>query len=141
MKRLFLAIVAVVLIVFAVTFLVIAINSWGRDFPGIAISIVIAFFAAIVASIVVITWAIPIHLLLRKLGYSNIAWYIVAAIIPSFGFIYGLKPFGNDKPIDLFMQASFCSVAGGLGAVAFWYILVYRQRVKLALCESNQDIE
>jgi hypothetical protein len=130
MKRLFISIIAVVLIVFAVTFLVFAINSWGHDFPGILISLVIAFFAALVALIVAVVWAIPIHLLLQKLGYSNITWYIVAAIIPSFAFIYGLKPFGNDKPIDLLMQASICSLAGGLSAIAFWYILVYRQRLK-----------
>lgn len=137
MKRLFIASVVVVLIVFAVTFLMSVINSWGRDFPGILISLVIAFFAAMVALIIVVVWAIPIHLLLQKLGYSNIAWYIVAAIIPSFAFIYGLKPFGNDKQIELLGQAFFCSLAGGLSSVAFWYILVYRQRIKIALCESK----
>jgi ABC-type glycerol-3-phosphate transport system permease component len=131
MKRLFIASVAVVIIVFAVTFFVCVIGSWGRDFPSILISLVIASFAAIVALIVVVAWAIPVHLLLQKFGYSNITWYIVAAIVPSFAFIYGLKPFGNDKPIDLFMQASFCSLAGSLGSVAFWYILVYRQRIKI----------
>lgn len=130
MKCLLTSSILVVLTVFVVTFFVTLVDALGSNYPIILISLLIASTAAIVALFVVAVWAIPIHLLLQKLGYSNIAWYIVAAIIPSFGFIYGLKPFGNDKPIDLFMQASFCSVAGGLGAVAFWYILVYRQRIK-----------
>lgn len=55
-------------------------------------------------------------------------WYVVAAIIPSFTFIYWLKPFGNDEQIELLGQAMFCSLAGGIGAVAFWYIVVYRMK-------------
>lgn len=129
MKRLLTSSILVVSTVFVVTFFVTLVDALGSNYPIILISLLIASTAAIVALFVVAVWAIPIHLLLQKLGYSNIAWYIVAAIIPSFAFIYGLTPFGNDKPIDLFMQASFCSLAGGLGAVAFWYILVYRQRI------------
>lgn len=130
MNRLLIASSTVILITFFVTFFACVIDSREHNFLSILMSFIIASTAAIVALFVVAVWAIPVHLLLQKLGYSNIAWYIVAAIIPSFTFIYGLKPFGNDKPIDLLMQASICSLAGGLGAVAFWYILVYRQRIK-----------
>lgn len=130
MKRLFISSVLVVLIVFAVTFIVSLIDAIGYDFPTVVISFLIASVAAIVALIVVVVWAIPVHFLLRRYGFSNIAWYVVAAIIPSFTFIYWLKPFGNDKPMELITQALFCSLAGGLGSVVFWYLVVYRQQIK-----------
>lgn len=128
-KLVFIGSSVVILVVFTVTLAACLMDSIGAGFP-IPIGFLIASFAAVVALIVVAVWAIPVHLLLQRFGFSNVGWYLLTAIIPSFTFIYGLKPFGNDKPIELLMQASFCSLAGGLGAVAFWYILVYRQRVK-----------
>jgi len=109
MNRLFISGAAVVLIVFAFTFIMSLIDSIGRDFPTAVISLVIAFFASTVALIVVVVWAIPVHLLLQKYGCSNVLWYIFAAIVPSFTFIYWLKPFGNDKQIDLLGQHCFAA--------------------------------
>ena len=128
MKQLSMASGTVVLTVFVVTFVVAAIDSIGGDYPS-GISLMIASVAAIVALIVVVVWAIPIHLLLQKYNRSNLAWYIFSAVIPSFAFIYIFKPFGHDTNIYLLGQALFCSFSGGLGAVAFWYIVVYRQRI------------
>lgn len=72
MKRLFISSVLVALIVFAVTFTACLLNSIGHDFPSVVICLVIASFAAIVALIVVIVWAIPIHFLLQRYGFLNV---------------------------------------------------------------------
>ena len=116
------------LTVFVVTFVVAAIDSIGSDYPA-GISLMIAFVAAVVALIIMIVWAIPVHMLLQKYNQSNVAWYILAAVIPSFAFIYIFKPFGHDTNLDMLKQALFCSFAGGLGAIGFWFITVYRQRI------------
>ena len=129
MKHLVIASGLVVLIVFMVTFVVALIDSIGSEYSGIRISLIMAGVAAIVASVVLVIWAVPVHLLLQKYSRSNVAWYILAAIIPSFIFIYLFKPFGHDTDIYLFGQALFCSFSGSLGAVAFWYVVVYRQRI------------
>lgn len=128
MKRLSIASGTVVLTVFVVTFVVAAIDSIGSDYP-IGISLMIASVAVIVALIVMVVWAIPVHLLLQKYSRSNVAWYIFSAVIPSFAFVYIFKPFGHDTNLDMLRQALFCSFAGGLGAIAFWFITVYRQRI------------
>lgn len=129
MKHLLIASLITVLIVFTVTFVVTAINAIGTDFSDIRFSLVISGVAALVASIVVLFWAIPIHLLLSRINQKFLGWYISSAVIPSFAFIYILKPFGRDTDIQLFQQALFCSFAGSLGALGFWYFAVYRQRI------------
>lgn len=116
------------LMVFVVTFVVAAIDSIGSDYPT-GISLMIASVAAIVALIVVVVWAIPVHLLLQKYSRSNVAWYIFSAVIPSFAFIYIFNPFGHDTNLDMLRQALFCSFGGGLGAIAFWFIAVFQQRI------------
>lgn len=129
MKRLLIASLLTILIVFAVTLVVTAIDSIGSDFSDIRITLFMAAFAAFIASIVVLFWAIPIHLLLNRFKHTQVGWYLLSAVIPSFAFIYIIKPFGQDLHIHLFQQALFCSFAGALGALGFWYIAVYRQRL------------
>lgn len=129
MKHLSIASAVSVLIVFTVTFLVSAIDSIGSDYSDLRISLVIAGVAALVACIVIIVWALPVHLALRKLKHQSLVLYLVAAVIPSFIFIFAFKPFGQDSGIDLLQQALFCSFLGCLGAASFWYIAVYRLRI------------
>jgi len=126
MKNILLASASVVLVVFIFTFLATVTSSTGYQ---IGVSFVISGVSAVVALIVVIFWAIPIHLIFKKLNIFKPAWYVVSAIIPSFVFIYAFKPFGNDTSSDLLIQALFCSLAGGLGALSFWYLAVYRLKI------------
>ena len=127
MKNLFIASALNVLIVFIVTFLVITIDSIGNDMGHIVISLTISALAAAVAFVVLLFWAIPLHLILKRLNYSNPIWYILLALIPSFMFIYAFKPFGIDSNIDLLQQALFCSFVGSLSAIIFWYFAVYKE--------------
>ena len=129
MKNLAIASVIVVLIVFTATFTVTFIDALGTDYSNILLPLFISSIAAIVALVVVLIWAIPVHLLLKRINQERVAWYILAAVVPSFFYIYVFKPFGNDLQIHLLLQALFCSFVGSLGAVAFWYIVVYRQRI------------
>lgn len=128
MKHLSVASVLVVVIAFVVTFVVTAIDSIGSDYD-IRISLVIAGVAALVAAIVVIFWVIPVHLILKFFNRSNLAWYILAAIVPGFAFVYALKPFGNDSNTTLLAQTLFCSFVGAIGATTFWYIAVFKLRI------------
>ncbi|WP_127560362.1 hypothetical protein [Saccharospirillum alexandrii] len=129
MKHLSMASAVTVLLVFTVVFLVSVIDSVGSDYSDFRISLVIAGVASLVACIVVIVWAIPVHFTLRQLKHQSLVWYLLAALIPGFTFIYAFKPFGQDSDIDLLQQALFCSFSGCIGAASFWYIAVYRQRI------------
>lgn len=128
MKHILIASLTTVLIVFTITFLVTAMDSIGTENPNLLIPLFISGVAALVSLIVVLFWAIPVHLLLGRIKQNYLGWYIVAAVLPSFAFIFILKPFGQDPGMVLMQQALFCSFAGSIGAVGFWYFAVYRQR-------------
>ena len=129
MKSLSLACLCTVLTVFVVTFVVSAVDSIGTAYSGINISLLTASVAAIVAIVVVIAWALPLHYVLKKLERQEFYWYLLAAVVPSVIFIYGFKPFGQDSSIDLMKQTLFCSICGLIGAAVFWYVAVYRTRI------------
>ena len=129
MKHLSVASLLVIVTAFVVTFVVTAIDSIGSDYSDIRISLLIAGVAALVAAITVIFWAIPVHLILKFFNRSNLAWYILTAIVPSFFFVYALKPFGHDSNTTLLSQALFCSLVGVIGATTFWYIAVFKLRI------------
>ncbi|MFK7992935.1 MAG: hypothetical protein AB8B87_02275 [Granulosicoccus sp.] len=128
MKHLLKASVTAILIVFTVTFVVIAIDSIGNPYTDILIILFMAGVAALVSSIVIFFWAIPIHLLLSRIKKTHPGWYIAAVVIPCFAFIFVLKPFGRDLNLHLLQQALFCTSVGCLGAVGFWYFAVHQQR-------------
>ncbi len=124
-KRLLFASFSVVLVVFLSTLLVMVIDSDHQASTWI-ISLFTAGVAAAIAALLVVFWAIPLHLVLVKFSYLNFIWYFLGAVIPSFAFIYGLKPFGDDSAKDLLLQASVCTIIGSMGAFVFWYIAVYK---------------
>jgi len=128
MKHLSVASGLVVLIVFVVTFVAATVDAIHTDY-SVFIALLTSGVASLVALVVVIFWAIPVHLILNRINKSGLVWYILAALIPSFAFIYALKPFGQDTNFDLLIQALFCSFAGTLGAIVFWYIAVYKKRI------------
>ena len=129
MKNLIIASLVSVLTVFVITFLVTLVDSLGTAYSNPLISISIAGIAALVSTIVVVVWAIPLHLLLSRFKKLNVSWYLLGAVVPAFFFIYAFKPFGNDTNSTLFIQALICTLYGSLGALSFWYIAVYRQRI------------
>ncbi|MDN4503640.1 hypothetical protein QX776_14600 [Alteromonadaceae bacterium BrNp21-10] len=130
MKHLLSASVFAVLSVFAIVFVVTLLATIGDDYSTIMTPILMSSVAAIVSLFILVVWAIPVHLILKRLNQESFFYYLLAAIIPSFIFIYGFKPFGNDPNIDLIKQALFCSFCGCVGAVVFWYITVYRKRIQ-----------
>ena len=127
MKQELIASVIVVGIVFLITFVTTLAGAVGGDYPEFILSAVIGGVAALVAAIVMLVWTLPVHMVFKRYGVSNIVWYVFLAIIPSFVFIFGFKPFGNDTYSDLIGQAFFCSLCGSLGAVAFWFFTVFRR--------------
>jgi len=86
--------------------------------------------ATIVALIVMVSWALPIHFLLKKNNLSSVKWYVLAGITPAFIFIYVFKPFGDDSAIDLLQQALFCSLVGAISAFCFWYFIAKKSLTK-----------
>ena len=106
----------------------VAIDSIGNEIGSIFLSFVIAAVAAGVALVVVLFWAIPLHLILKRFNLTNLTWYLLLALIPSFVFTYEVNPFSKLSNIGLFKQALFCSLVGSLGATFFWYIAIYKQR-------------
>jgi len=129
MKSLSIASLCTALTVFVVTFVVSAVGSIGTAYSGITISLLTASLAAIVAMVVVVVWALPLHYVLKKLNRQEFHWYLLAAVVPSVIFIYGFKPFGQDSSVDLMKQALFCSGCGLIGAAVFWYMAVFRLRI------------
>ena len=103
MKPLFIASITTILVVFMVTFIASSLDTASK--MHIVISLAIAGVATLVALFIVVFWAIPVHLLLKRSNQSHLLWYIVAAIVPSFIFIYGFNPFGYDSNIDLFLTS------------------------------------
>jgi len=131
MKSLSIASLCTALTVFVVTFVVSAVDSIGTAYSGITISLLTASVAAIVAMVVVVAWALPLHYVLKKLERQALHWYLLASVVPSLIFVYGFKPFGNDSSVDLAKQALFCSVCGLIGAAVFWYMAVFRLRITM----------
>lgn len=129
MKNIILASISVVIAVFIVTLLLSLIDSIGRDYSSIIISFVVSGIASVVAAIVTLIWAIPMHFILAKYHRIHLGWYLLLAVVPSFVFVYGFKPFGNDSAATLVMQTVVCSLVGSIGALVFWYVVVYKQRI------------
>lgn len=129
MQRIIFANMVVVTSSFLVTLLLCLPEHIAKDIYPFSIIFFIASFAALVALVVTVIWAIPMHLILSKYKLKSYGWYLLLAIIPSFIFIYCFKPFGNDKATDLAMQAVICSFIGSVGAFLFWYILVCKHRI------------
>jgi len=123
MKNILRASVAVVVVAFTVTLIICLIDSIGSDYSPL-LSFVIAGVAAVVAAVVTLVWAVPLHLILQKYKQEKLSWYLFLAVVPSVIFIYGFKPFGEDTTSDLAKQAAFCALVGSLGAFIFWYIAV-----------------
>lgn len=129
MKRILFASTVVVVVSFLVTLILCLPEYINKNAYPLSMAFFIAGVASMVALVVTVIWAIPMHLILWKYNYDSYAWYLMLAIIPSLIFIYVFKPFGNDTATDLAMQAAICSFVGSVGASLFWYVIVYKQRI------------
>lgn len=126
MKSTFVAILATIFTTFLITFIVTYIGTLNSEYYDFKMALLMSSVAAFVSLIVTICWSLPIHLYLKKHNKVSLGWYALIAVIPSLGFIYLLKPFGEDSASDLFTQALFCTSVGVVAAVVFWYFAVYQ---------------
>ncbi len=118
-NAIFIALAAVFLVTFSITY----VDSLRSDVWGIEMALLTGGVATLVALIVMISWALPIHFLLKKYNLTSLTWYVLAGIAPAFIFVYAFKPFGEDTAIDLLQQALFCSLVGAISAFCFWYFI------------------
>lgn len=125
-KLLIRATIDALVVVFLAVLIYTLMDSAGSDFGDPRVSIVIAGIAVLVAGVVMLVWAVPVHLLLSKFKCHNIIWYLIAAVIPGIVFVCGFRPFGDDTRFDLMVQAVQCSAVGVIAMLPFWYRLVYR---------------
>lgn len=129
MKHIFIASLSTIVMVFLISLLLFLVSFAGGAYSNFLIALSTAFVATVVATVSVILFAIPIHLILSHYQYKNVLWYIFSALICASVFIYGFKPFGNDTPSDLFIQLLICSSIGSIGAVVFWFFAVHRKGI------------
>ena len=141
MKKIILATVCSVIATFLATFFTVIVNVLYKMPDDISLSLSIGLFMSLVAGVigffVILIWALPVHYYLYKFNKLNVMWYLLTAVIPSFGFIYIFKPFGHDSQIYLFQQALFCSFIGCVAAFVFWYIVVYKNRLTRQLTNAS----
>lgn len=129
MKHILIASLTSIVVVFFISLLLFLVSFAGGAYSGFLLALSAAFVATVVASISIILFAIPIHLVLSHYNYKNVTWYIISALICDSVFIYGFKPFGNDTQSDLFTQLLICSSIGSIGAVVFWFFAVHRKGI------------
>jgi len=126
MKSTFIAILATVFTAFVVTFVVSYIDTPNPVYYDLRVALLISSVAAFISLIITICWSLPIHIYLKKYNKVSFVWYAFIAVIPSLGFVYILKPFGDDSAADLSIQALFCTFVGVVAAAVFWYFAVYQ---------------
>lgn len=129
-KRIIFASIAVVFSSFLVTLLLCLPDHFAQDVYSFSMVFLIASVASLIALVVTVIWAIPMHCILSKYKFESCGWYLLLAVISSCVFIFLFKPFGHDKASDLIIQTILCSFVGSVGAFLFWYIVVYKQRIK-----------
>lgn len=118
--------------VFAATFFGFVIETSGSAYSDIRIPFYSASIAGAFSLAVVIFWALPIHFILNRFNKEGYSWYLIAGVIPSFIVISAFIALGNTVGDGLLIQVLFLVSLGGLGSCVFWYIAVYRPRIKHA---------
>lgn len=126
MKNILVASASVLGTVFILVFLAAGIDSIGSDFSDIRITALIAGVATLIALVALAIWAIPLHLLLSRIGKTKLIWYLLPSLLPGFIFVYWFKPFGRDLDLHLLSQAAFCSFIGAAAGMVFWYFAVVK---------------
>lgn len=81
-----------------------------------------------VATIVLIFYGVPVHLLLVKLNNTKLALYMIYGFIPGPFFVFIFKPFGFDEHKYLVLQSLFCGAVGVIGASVFWFFSLNKKR-------------
>ena len=109
--------------VFGVVFVITLATSLDGDF-----SLPLILFVTLVitgtAALVLIAWALPTHLLLRRYGKDRLSSYLIAGAIPGPLIVLVFLPFGHDSAPDLLLQSLFGAVVGVFAAAVFWLTCV-----------------
>jgi len=87
---------------------------------------ILVFWSAgtIVITLALLLAGLPVALVLEHYDLDKTYHYAVAALVPGPLFVFLLKPFGNDTFPTLLLQTAFCSLVGGIAALAYWYVAV-----------------
>ena len=123
MKLLFRAILLSVLVSFLSTLMTFGLEMTSSSILDFSLMIMMSLVSAFIALIVVVFWAVPMHFVLLKYKYTNVTWYLALALIPAVVFIFGFKPFGEDKLEDLLFQLLLVSFIACNTALTFWHVL------------------
>jgi len=110
-----------VLSVFILTFFVGIFTKIAHSPAGLNGAFLIASVSSIIAILGLFFWGLPIHLVLKRYGKTNIIWYILAGILPCFVAVFVFYPFGKDEFQTLIMQATMLSIVGALVSSVFWF--------------------
>jgi len=91
---------------------------------AIVVASMMVIVAANVGVIGILVIGVPLHIILKRHKVRSVLPYILIGFSTAFGFVFLLKPFGNDRLIDLFQQASIIGAIGSISASVFWYVTV-----------------
>ena len=120
MKHLALATIKTLTVVFIVCYVLTFIDSYGGDFGHWLITLSISVVTTIVAAIAMLIWGLPTHILLQRKNLKALKYYLLSGLVPGIFFVYIFKPFGQEAPYNLFLQAIQCGVVGSFIAGVFW---------------------
>ena len=122
MRRLLLACVASLAVVFAAAFLVAYLDTLQSAAWGVGLALVVAEGTALGALAVIVLWGIPAYLFLKSRSKHSLLWYAIAGAIPGFVVVGIFRPFGEDDPTTLVLQGLYLGLVGSLAAATFWAI-------------------
>ena len=128
LKHLTLATVKTLIVVFVICFILTFVDSYGGDFDHWLITLSISVVTTIVAAIAMLVWGIPTHIYMHRKNLKSWTYYLLSGFVPGIVFVYVFKPFGDEAPYDLFLQAVQCGAIGSFIAVVFW-LSYYKLRI------------
>ena len=117
---------AVVAIVFLLTFLATVFVPVEIEHDRFKLSVFQGFLGSVTATLILVFWSIPIHLLLKKYKLSNLGWYLLVALPPSISIALLVKFISYELVVAPVTQIMFCCFLGFLVATVFWYIVVHK---------------
>jgi len=84
-------------------------------------SLLISSVATIIAAIALVTFGLPLHLILIRLNKAKMSYYSLGGALPGFIIVFLFKPLDNDAFSTLLLQGAAFSISGAFTAVVFWF--------------------
>lgn len=84
-------------------------------------ALLIATMASIIGLIVILLWGVPVHLLLKNYKKTQLHWYLISGVFPSFIIVFVFLPFGKDTLNELLIQSVVLGIVGALAAGVFGF--------------------